>query len=146
MVSVSVTTSIELKAAAPAVWAVLSDLENLGSWVSNHAGYVGAAPRSLAPGTEYTQKIRVLGMPNDVRWTVGALDDGRRIVQEGQGPMGISIDSEYTVEPTADGATVTVSQAFSGAALFAVKGQLEREVKGAQETSLAKLKELVEQA
>lgn len=142
----SVTTSIELKAAASAVWEVLSDLENLGSWVSNHAGYVGGAPSKLAPGTEYTEKISVLGMPNDVRWTVSALDDGRRIAQEGQGPMGISIDSEYTIEPTDGGATLTVSQAFSGAALFAVKGQLEREVKGVQESSLAKLKELVEGA
>ena len=142
----SVTTSIELKAEPPAVWAVLSDLGNQGSWMSNHAGYVGTAPQSLAPGVEYTQRIKVLGMPNDVKWTVSVLDEGRRIAQEGRGPMGISIDAEYTVEPTADGARLTVSQAFSGAALFAVKGQLEREVKGAQESSLAKFKGIVEGA
>jgi carbon monoxide dehydrogenase subunit G len=143
---VSVTTSIDLQADPTAVWAVLSDLGNLGSWVSNHAGYVGAAPGALAPGTEYTERIRVLGMPNDVAWTVSALEDGRRIAQEGRGPMGISIDAEYTVEPAGDGSRLTVSQTFSGAALFAVKGQLEREVKGAQESSLAKLRELVESA
>lgn len=142
----SVTTSIEVKADASAVWAVLSDLANLGSWVSNHAGYVGAAPESLAPGTEYTERLRVLGMPQDVRWTVADLAEGSRIVQEGKGPMGISIDAEYTVEPAGDGARLTVSQAFSGAALFAVKSQLEREVKAAQESSLAKLRELVESA
>ena len=142
----SVTTSIDLKADAPAVWAVLSDLSNQGSWVSNHTGYVGAAPESLVAGTEYTQRIRVLGMPNDVAWTVSAIDEGSRIAQEGRGPMGISIDAEYTVEATAEGSRLTVSQAFSGAALFAVKGQLEREVKGAQESSLAKLRALVESA
>lgn len=142
----SVTTSIEFKAEASAVWAVLSDLGNLGSWMSNHAGYVGAAPEVLAAGTEYTERIRVLGMPNDVAWTVSALDEGRRIAQEGRGPMGISIDAEYVLEPTDDGSRLTVSQTFSGAALFAVKGQLEREVKGAQETSLEKLRELVESA
>jgi len=143
---VSVTTSIEVKAGAPAVWAVLSDLGNLGSWMSNHAGYVGAAPQAPAPGLEYTERIRVLGMPQEVRWTVADLAEGSRIVQEGKGPMGISIDAEYTVEPTADGSRLTVSQAFSGAALFAVKGQLEREVKAAQESSLAKLQALVESA
>jgi hypothetical protein len=143
---VSVTTSIELKADTPAVWAVLSDLGNLGAWVANHAGYVGAAPEALATGTEYTERIKVLGMPNDVKWTVSGLDEGRRIAQEGRGPMGISIDAEYLLEPTADGSKLTVSQAFSGAALFAVKGQLEREVKGAQESSLAKLKGLLEDA
>jgi hypothetical protein len=141
---VSVTTSIELKADAPAVWAVLSDLGNLGAWVSNHAGYVGAAPTTLAAGTEYTERIRVMGMPSDVAWTVSGLDEGRRLAQEGRGPMGIGIDAEYTVEPTADGSRLTVSQSFSGGALFAVKSQLEREVKTAQESSLARLRELVE--
>lgn len=140
----SVTTSIDLKADAPAVWAVLSDLGNLGAWVSNHAGYVGAAPESPAPGTEYTERIRVMGMPSDVTWTVSDLDEGRRIAQEGRGPMGIGIDAEYIVEPTEDGSRLTVSQSFSGAALFAVKSKLEREVKAAQEASLGKLRTLVE--
>jgi hypothetical protein len=143
---VSVTTSIDLKVGASAVWAVLSDLGNLGAWVSNHTGYVGAAPASLAPGTEYTEKIRVLGMPQDVRWIISDVAEGSRILQEGKGPMGISIDSEYTVEPSGDGSRLTVTQAFSGAALFAVKGQLEREVKAAQESSLGKLRELLEDA
>jgi acetyl-CoA C-acetyltransferase len=145
-VSVSVSTSIDLKADTSAVWAVLSDLGSLGSWLSNHAGFVGAAPGALAVGTEYTEKIRMLGMPNDVAWTVSTVEDGSRIVQEGRGPMGISVDAEYVLEPTDEGTRFTVSQTFSGAALFAVKGQLEREVKGAQENSLATLREIVESA
>jgi hypothetical protein len=143
---VSVTTSIELVADAPAVWGRLVDLANMGTWVASHAGFVGGAPQSVAPGTEYTERIKVLGMPNDVRWTISTLEDGRRFAQEGRGPMGISIDAEYLVEPTTDGSRLTISQGFSGGALFAVKGQLEREVKGAQESSLAKFKELVESA
>lgn len=142
----SVTTSIDLKAEARTVWAALSDLGKLGTWMSGHVGYVGAAPAALVPGTEYTERIRVLGMPNDVTWTVSTVDEGSRIAQEGRGPMGISIDSEYTVEPTPEGSRLTISQAFSGAVLFAVKSQLEREVKNAQESSLAKLRELVETA
>ena len=145
-VSVSVTTSIDLAADAPAVWGRLVDLASMGTWVASHAGFVGGAPQSVAPGTEYTERIKVLGMPNDVRWTISTLEDGRRFAQEGRGPMGISIDAEYLVEPTTDGSRLTISQGFSGGALFAVKGQLEREVKGAQESSLAKFKELVESA
>ena len=142
----SVTTSMDLKADTSAVWARLVDLEHMGDWVVSHAGFVGAAPQGAAPGTEYTERIRVLGMPNDVRWTVSGLDDGRRLAQEGKGPMGISIDAEYTVEPTDDGCRVSLTQGFSGAAVFAVKGQLEREVKATQENSLVKLKQLVESA
>jgi hypothetical protein len=140
----SVTTSIDLKADASAVWAVLSELGNLGAWVSNHAGYVGGAPQSPTPGTEYIERIRVMGMPSDVAWTISDLEEGRRIAQRGRGPMGIGIDAEYLIERTEDGSRFTVSQSFFGAALFAVKSQLEREVKAAQESSLNRLRELVE--
>jgi hypothetical protein len=145
-VSVSVTTSIDLTADAPAVWSRLVDLANMGTWVASHAGFVGGAPQSLAPGTEYTERVKVLGMPNDVRWTISTVEDGRRLAQEGKGPMGISIDAEYMVEPLAEGSRLTITQGFSGGALFAVKGQLEREIKGAQESSLATFKGLVESA
>ena len=37
--------------------------------------------------------------------------------------MGISIDAEYTVEATAEGSWLHRLEAFSGAALFAVKGE-----------------------
>lgn len=142
----SVKTSIDLKADVPAVWAKLLDLENQGTWVASHAGFVGGAPSALTPGAEYTERVKVLGMPNDVTWTINVVEEGRRLAQEGKGPMGITIDAEYNVEPTSDGVRLTISQGFSGAALFAVKGQLEREVKATQESSLAKFKELVEVA
>lgn len=140
----SVTTSIELTVGPPVAWSVLSDLGSLGSWMSNHVGYVGAVPESLRPGIEYTERIKVLGLPHDVRWTVNGFDEGLRIAQEGRGPMGILIDAEYTIEPITNGARLTVSQTFSGAALPAIRGQLECEVKQVQESSLARFKDLIE--
>lgn len=140
----SVTTSVDLKAEPSAVWSVLSDLGGLGNWITNHAGFVGAAPGRAASGVEYTEKLRVLGMPSEVRWTIAGVDDGRSITQEGKGPMGISIDGHYALEPANGGTRLTVSQSFSGATIFAVKGQLEREVKTVQEASLEKLRAMVE--
>lgn len=139
-----VTSQIDVKAEPASVWAVLSNTAGLGDWVTNHLGFSGAVPPGLQPGVEYTEKLRVLGMPNEVRWTVAEVADGHRIVQKGKGPMGISIDGEYTVEPTDGGARVRLAQSFSGAAVFAIKGQLEREVKEIQVASLEKLRGIVE--
>ena len=142
----SVTTSVDVSADPAAVWAVIAAPASLGTWVTSHVGFVGTAPEDLDEGTEYTERIKVMGMPNDVHWTVTQVEQGRRFVQEAQGPMGIRIAGEYSVETLDSGARVTVAQTFSGPALFAVKGQLERDVKAAQEASLAKLKGLIEGA
>jgi acetyl-CoA C-acetyltransferase len=140
----SVTSQVDIGADAPSVWTVLSDLSRLGEWSTSHLGFAGEAPATMAVGTEYVEKLRVLGMPNEVRWTVSTVEDGHRIVQEGKGPMGISIRGEYTVETAGDGSRVVLDQAFSGATVFAIKGQLEREVKAIQDASLGKLREIVQ--
>lgn len=137
----SVTSSAEVPAQVPAVWAVLSNPSELATWVTNHVSLVGDAPTSLAEGSEYTERMKVMGMPNDIHWTVTELDPDHRVVVQANGPMGIKIQGEYTVESAAEGSRVTLAQSFSGAALFAVKSQLEREVKGVQEASLEKLRE-----
>ncbi len=139
-----VTSQADIKADAGAVWAVLVNAAGLGDWVTNHLGFSGQAPTELQQGDEYTEKMRVLGMPNEVRWTVTELAAGERMVQRGKGPMGISIRGEYSVQPADVGVRVTLDQSFSGAAVFAIKGQLEREVKEIQVASLEKLRALVE--
>jgi carbon monoxide dehydrogenase subunit G len=139
----TVTSQIELPADPSAVWAVLSDPHRLGDWLSSHIGFSTDVPESAGEGTEYVEKIRVLGMPNEVRWVVTSVEEGRRIVQEGKGPMGISIRGEYTLEPMGEGTRLILSQSFSGATVFAIKGQLEREVQKMLDESLAKLSELL---
>ncbi len=135
----SVTSQLDISAEPAAVWAVLTDLAGLGSWQTNHLGFTGPAPEALRAGVEYTERLSVLGMPNEVRWTVTEVEEGHRVVQKGKGPMGISIDGEYMVRPEGDGTRVTLTQSFSGATVFAIKGQLEREVQKIQQDSLRKL-------
>jgi carbon monoxide dehydrogenase subunit G len=138
----TVTSQIEIPADTATVWGVLSDLNRLGDWLTNHIGFAGDVPEDAGEGTEYVEKLRVLGMPNEVRWTVATVEEERRIVQEGKGPMGISIRGEYTLEPTGEGTRLILSQSFSGATVFAIKGQLEREVQKMLDESLGKLRDL----
>lgn len=139
----TVTSQVEIAADTATVWAVLSDLSRLGEWSTSHLGFTGGAPEGAEQGSEYTERLRVLGMPNEVRWVVSTLEAGHRIVQDGKGPMGISIRGEYTVESSGPGSRVVLEQTFSGATVFAIKGQLEREVKSIQEASLARLRDVV---
>jgi carbon monoxide dehydrogenase subunit G len=140
----AVSSSVHVQATPAATWNVLGDPSRLGEWVSNHAGFVGEAPTSYVAGAEYVERLRVMGMPNDVSWTVSEVSDGSQIVLEGRGPMGIGILGDYSVQADGDGSAISISQNFSGGAVFAVKAQLEKEVKAAQEASLDKLKALLD--
>jgi carbon monoxide dehydrogenase subunit G len=139
----TVTSQIELPVDPTAVWVVLSDPHRLGDWLTNHLGFSGDVPTDANEGADYVEKVRVLGMPNEVRWVVTVVEEERRIVQEGKGPMGIAIRGEYTLEPEGEGTRLVLSQSFSGATVFAIKGQLEREVQKILDDSLAKLRELL---
>jgi acetyl-CoA C-acetyltransferase len=123
---------------------VLAAPSTFSSWVDNHLGFVGQPPVAYAPGTSFGQRIRVMGMPTEVNWTVQGLEEPKRVVLTGNGPMGIGLTAAYLVSPVSAGSRVDVQFDFAGLAVFAIAGQLDGEVGGSLRTSLAKLKELVE--
>ncbi|MGZ4626345.1 MAG: type II toxin-antitoxin system Rv0910 family toxin [Kineosporiaceae bacterium] len=142
MADVTVTTDIN--ASPPQVWAVLANPAAWGDWVEQHQGFVGEAPSQFVPGGAFVQRVRVLNMPADVRWTVVGLQEPVRLELEGTGPMGIALRAEYGVEGRGRSSTVTGHMEFKGAAVMMVGPQLESEVGGSLRGSLAKLKARVE--
>ena len=142
MADVTVTTDI--RAGAEQVWAVLANPSTWGDWVEIHQGFAGEAPVQFFPGGAFVQRVRVLGMPADVRWKVVGLQEPVRLELEGAGPMGINLRAEYRVEDHAGSSTVTAYMEFKGAAVMMVGSQLESEVGNSLRSSLAKLKARVE--
>jgi hypothetical protein len=142
MADVTVTTDIH--AGAEKVWAVLANPATWGDWVEIHQGFAGEAPAQFFPGGAFVQRVRVLGMPADVRWTIVGLQEPVRLELEGTGPMGISLRAEYGVEEHGDSSTVTGHMEFKGAAVMMVGSQLESEVGTSLRNSLTKLKARVE--
>jgi hypothetical protein len=142
MADVTVTTDIH--AGAEKVWAVLANPSTWGDWVEIHQGFAGEAPAQFFPGGAFVQRVRVLGMPADVRWTIVGLQEPVRLELEGAGPMGINLRAEYGVEDQAGSSTVTAHMEFKGAAVMMVGSQLESEVGTSLRNSLAKLKARVE--
>lgn len=140
----SVSVSVSAAATPEKVWSVLADPSRFSSWVDNHQGFIGEPPTAFAPGSAFGQRLRVMGMPADVTWTVESSEEPERLTLKGNGPMGIGLLATYAVEAAGAGSTVTTSLEFSGAAVMAVGAQIEREVGASLETSLGKLKALVE--
>jgi Polyketide cyclase / dehydrase and lipid transport len=142
MADVTVTTDI--RAGAHKVWAVLANPSTWGDWVEIHQGFAGEAPAQFFPGGAFVQRVRVLGMPADVRWKVVGLQEPVRLELEGAGPMGINLRAEYRVEDQGSSSIVTAYMEFKGAAVMMVGSQLESEVGNSLRGSLAKLKARVE--
>jgi hypothetical protein len=139
-----VSEQVEVKASPERAWRVMADPARFSSWMDNHQGFAGEPPVALGPGTSFAQRVRVLGTLAEVRWTVEGFEEPRHFVLKGVGPMGIGLTASYLVTPGEAGSTVAVHYDFSGVAVFAVAGQLEREVGQMLRTSLAALKGLIE--
>jgi carbon monoxide dehydrogenase subunit G len=142
MATVSVTADID--ATPEQVWAVLANPNTWGEWVEIHQGFSGEAPAQFFPGGSFVQRVRVVGMPADVRWTVTGLQEPVRLELEGTGPMGIGLRAEYSIEQRGSSSTVSGVMDFKGAAVMMVGAQLEGEVGASLRSSLAKLKARVE--
>ena len=139
----SVTVTADVSASPDALWAVLSDPSRNSEWLQMHQGFVGEAPAGFTAGQSFGQKVKVLGMPADVTWTVRDVDPAHRLHLSGTGPMGIGLAATYLVEPAGDGSKVSVTMDFSGGAVMMVGSQLESEVGASLRASMEKLKALV---
>jgi len=139
-----VTMTADITATASQVWAVLANPAAWGDWVEQHQGYAGEAPSQFVPGGAFVERVRVLNMPADIRWTIVGLQEPVRLELEGTGPMGIALRAGYLVEERVRSSTVAAQWAFKGAAVAMVGPQLESEVRSSLRASLAKLKARVE--
>jgi Polyketide cyclase / dehydrase and lipid transport len=139
-----VTVTADINATPQQVWAVLANPSCWGDWVELHQGFAGEAPTQFVPGGAFVQRVRVLNMPADIRWTTVGLQEPVRLEFEGAGPMGIALRAEYGVEGRGQGSAVTARMEFKGAAVTMVGAQLETEVGSSLRASLGKLKARVE--
>lgn len=138
-----ISTGADVPADQAAVWDLLSDPAQTARWQTTHVRYGGEPPAAFTTGASFVEQLRVMGMPAEVTWTVTEVNAPARLALTGRGPMGITLHSSFEIEPAGTGSRVLLAQEFTGAAITAVAGPLEREVKGAQEKSLTKLAEAV---
>ena len=138
-----ISSSIDIPAPPDKVWEAITDLNVYGQWMTLHAAFPEGVPDKLEQGTSYKEKVKVLGMPGDVAWTVTEYDEARRIALDGEGPMGTKVRAVFVLEETGEGSKVAYESEFGGAALAPLQGAIDKEAQKAGEESLQKLRETV---
>jgi acetyl-CoA C-acetyltransferase len=96
------------------VFAVLTDPARMPEWVLQHAGWIDGQPAAFTEGVRFRQRIRLMGVPSEVRWTVTGVVPGRAVWFEGTAPMGITVGFYLGVTPTADGSVVRFDGGVEG--------------------------------
>jgi carbon monoxide dehydrogenase subunit G len=118
-------------------WAHVSDLSDLGSWLSLHEAWRSEVPDELTKGTQLIGIARVKGMRNRVTWTVTDADRPRRLALSGQGKGGTKFGLEVLVSAKGAGSDVMVQIELGGRPLFGPIGAgAARAVKGDVESSM----------
>ncbi|MFC7528522.1 SRPBCC family protein [Actinoplanes sp. GCM10030250] len=140
-----ITVSAVTTADPDQVWQVLTTPSRTPEWNDMHQGFTGDVPATLAEGTTYKQKVKLMGMPAEMAWKVVTADAPKQLEQAGDGPMGVKAKNRFVLEPSGTGTQITYDMEFIGPALNGpMAAMLEKQAKPAATQALEKLKGLVE--
>jgi hypothetical protein len=139
-----VTVSAESAVGPERVWELAIDLPRVAEWNTMHEGFTGEVPATLAEGTAYRQRVKLMGMPAEMAWRVATAEAPGRLELAGDGPMGVKAANRFFVEPSCDGSKITYEMEFNGPALAGpMAGMLEKQAGTAAQQSLAKFTALL---
>ena len=138
----TIVKSTEIPAPPEEVWAVISDPSRSEEWQTIHAGYPDGAPGTLDANSEFRQKVKIMGMPGEVKWKVTEADEPKRLALQGEGPMGTTLSTVFIIDGQNGSTSFTYETEFGGAALAPMASALEKESEKAAEESMEKLKAL----
>ncbi|GAA1637722.1 type II toxin-antitoxin system Rv0910 family toxin [Actinoplanes couchii] len=139
-VSVTATTAAD----PDKVWQVVTDLPRTPEWNTMHQGFTGDVPATVAEGTTYKQKVKLMGMPAEMAWRVVTADAPGNLEMAGDGPMGVKAKNRFIIVPEGAGSQITYEMEFAGPALNGpMAAMLEKQAGPAAKQALDKLIALV---
>jgi len=141
MAKVDVTADVPMR--PQDMWDHVSDLSQLGDWLTMHEAWRSELPDELKQGTQIVGVARAKGLRNRVAWTVTTWDPPHRVALSGSGKGGAKYTVTLSVTPAEKGSTLGVRLELGGRALFGPVGAAAaRAVKGDIEKSLTQFVEL----
>jgi hypothetical protein len=87
----TVSTTREIVAPLASVWGIVKDPSRYGDWNVTHTGFPDGTPDFYAEGMRIRERLVILGMPAEARWTITHYEDLRGVAMEGEGPMGLTL-------------------------------------------------------
>jgi Polyketide cyclase / dehydrase and lipid transport len=136
----TVSTTREIVAPLVSVWGIVKDPSRYGDWNVTHTGFPDGTPDFYAEGMRIRERLVILGMPAEARWTITHYEDLRGVAMEGDGPMGLSLRQVLGLTES-DGRTIAeVTTSIDGSRLLSpIVESLAQAARRAAGESLEKL-------
>jgi hypothetical protein len=109
-----VAVSRHLAADPDALWAIVADPRTWDEWFTVHDRWLIEPPASLAAGTRLTASMFILGVANNIVWTVESIIAPVSVMMVGTGVAGLTAQCGFTIAPTGTGSRFTVVGDFAG--------------------------------
>ena len=85
----TVDVSVPSEVAPQRAWALASDLDRFGEWMTIFGGWRSPVPKRIREGTEVSSLIKVKGFRNVIHWCVTGYDEPHVIELRGSGSGGV---------------------------------------------------------
>lgn len=109
-------------------WALASDLDRFGEWMTIFAGWKSPVPAEVQLGTQVSSLIKVKGFRNVIHWEVTSFELNRRLEMRGSGRGGVHIALDMTISDDQPGSTFHLVARLSGGLLNGPVGSLVAKV------------------
>lgn len=137
-------SSLEIPASQDKVWALLSDPSRFEEWLTVHTKWKDEPPTSLSQGTQMTEVVSIMGMPNTITWTTDEYDAPRSMKISGTGMAGAKVSFTLSVAEAGESSVATIDAEFiSQMMVGAIGAAVERTAAKELDQSLANLAALV---
>lgn len=139
-----ISSSLELAASPEDVWALCSNPNNFEKWLTLHVKWKGEVPAEFTQGSQVTEVISMMGMPNTIIWTVDEYDAPRKVSISGTGMAGVKVGIDLAVAPADAGSRFDLTADFAGQMIVGALGKaIEKQGAKELETSLDNFKTLL---
>jgi Polyketide cyclase / dehydrase and lipid transport len=139
----TVSTTREIVAPLESVWRIVKDPSRYGDWNVTHTGFPDGAPDFYAEGMTIRERLVIMGMPAEARWTITHYEDLRGVAMEGDGPLGITLRQVLGLTESHAGTIAEVTTSLDGSLLLRpIVESLAQAARRAAGQSLERLTEL----
>jgi Polyketide cyclase / dehydrase and lipid transport len=114
----TVSTTREIVAPLESVWGIVKDPSRYGDWNVTHTGFPDGTPDFYAEGMRIRERLVIMGMPAEARWTITHYEDLRGVAMEGDGPMGITLRQILGLTESHAGTIAEVTTSIGGSRLL----------------------------
>jgi hypothetical protein len=114
----TVSTTREIVAPLESVWGIVKDPSRYGDWNVTHTGFPDGTPDFYAEGMRIRERLVIMGMPAEARWTITHYEDLRGVAMEGAGPMGITLRQILGLTESDAGTIAEVTTSIDGSLLL----------------------------